>query len=83
MNVERMVASFISKNPELGNLLPDALREQFEERRDAGRGPNSCLATRSALARFVGAGAGRQAPGKSAGCAAGRPGMGLQWRARP
>ena len=40
LNVERMVASFISKNPELGNLLPDGLREQFEERRDAGRGPN-------------------------------------------
>ena len=39
LGIERMAASFISKNPELAMALPDGLREQFELKRDQGREP--------------------------------------------
>ena len=39
LNLERMCASFVSKNPELSYCLPDGLREPFEQKRDQGRSP--------------------------------------------
>lgn len=37
--IERMCASFVSKNPELAGVLPDELREQFETKHHQGRAP--------------------------------------------
>ena len=39
LTIERMAASFVSKNPELAGALPDGLREQFEQKHDQGRAP--------------------------------------------